>query len=135
MATSAPTIQRNASRVNGETNECQPHYDVVLFNDTAVAATENGGWLDVGVGANLVLTLTMAEETGTAVYDVTIQTSPADDDTDVRTLGTAFTQITANGYEIKSFPCSDRYVRARVVYSSTGNASVNVSGVAVRSGS
>ena len=135
MATSAPTIQRNASRVNGSTNECQPHYDISLFSDTAVAASENGGWLDVGVGANLVLTLTMADESGTAVYDVTIQTSPVDTGSSIRTLGTAFTQITANGTEIKSFACSDRYVRASVVYSSTGNATVTVDGVAVRSGS
>jgi hypothetical protein len=135
MATSAPTIQRNASRVNEETRECQPHYDITLFHDTAVAASEDGGWLDVGVGANLVLTLTMSAETGTAVYDVTIQTSPNSDGTSVRTLGTAFTQISANGSERKSFACSDRYVRASVAYSSTGNATVDVSGISVRGGS
>lgn len=134
MSTSAPTIQRNGSRVNGSTNECQPHYDILLFSDTAVAADENGGWLDVGVGANLVLTLTMAAESGTAVYDVTIQTSPNNDGTSVRDMA-AFTQITANGSEIKSFPCSDRYVRASVNHSSTGNATVTVAGIAVRSGS
>lgn len=134
MATSAPTVQRNATRVNESTREAQPHYDIVLFDDTAVAASENGGWLDVGVGANLVLTLTMAAESGTAIYDVTMQTSPNSDGTEIRTLGT-FTQITANGSERKSFACADRYVRASVVYSSTGNASVNVSGISIRQGS
>lgn len=134
MATSAPTVQRNATRVNESTREAQPHYDIVLFDDTAVAASENGGWLDVGVGANLVLTLTMAAESGTAIYDVTMQTSPNSDGTEIRTLGT-FTQITANGSERKSFACADRYVRASVAYSSTGNASVNVSGISIRQGS
>lgn len=134
MATAAPTIQRNGSRVNSETNECQPHYDITLFSDTAVAASADGGWLDVGVGANLVLVLTMADESGTAVYDVDIETSPNNDDTEVRTLG-SFTQISANGSERKSFACSDRYVRAEVTYSSTGNATVTVAGIAVRSGS
>lgn len=137
MASSAPTIQRNGSRVNGETNECQPHYDITLFDSVATAATENGGWLDVGVGANLVLTASAANVAGTTpTYDIIIQTSPNNDNTEVRTLATAFTQLTADGSERLSFPCADRYVRARVVVGgTTPTADLNVSGESMRPGS
>ena len=136
MASSAPTIQRNASRVNGNTRECQPHYDIELFNGTDTAATENGGWLDVGVGANLVLAVIASGVGGTSpTFDFTIQTSPANDGTSVRTLGT-FTQITADGTERKSFACADRYVRARVVVGgTTPTGDLIVSGESMRPGS
>lgn len=136
MASSSPTIQRNGSRVNENTRECQPHYDITLFDGTDTAATENGGWLDVGVGANIVLSAVASGVGGTSpTFDFTIQTSPASDGTSVRTLGT-FTQITANGSERKSFACADRYVRARVVVGGTSpTADLVVSGEAMRPGS
>lgn len=136
MASASPTMQRNASRVNGSTRECQPHYDISLFNGTDTAATENGGWLDVGVGANLVLTATASGVGGTSpTFDFTIQTSPTNDGNNVRTLGT-FTQITANGSERKSFACADRYVRARVVVGGTSpTGDLVVSGESMRPGS
>lgn len=137
MASSAPTIQRNASRVNGSTNECQPHYDVVLFNGTDTAATENGEWLDIGVGANIVLSAVASGVGGTSpTFDITIQTSPTNDGNNVRTLGSAFTQITANGSQRASFACADRYIRARVVVGGTSpTADLVVSGEAMRPGS
>lgn len=136
MASNVPTIQRNASRVNESTREAQPHYDISLFSGEGTAATENGGWLDVGVGANLVLALTAANVTGTSpTIDVTIQTSPKSDGTSVRTLGT-FTQLTAAGSERKSFACADRYVRARVVLGGTSPVGdVAVAGESMRPGS
>lgn len=137
MASAAPTIQRNGSRVNESTRECQPHYDVVLFDGTGTAATENGGWLDVGVGANLVLSAVASNVDGTLpTFDITIQTSPANDGSGVRTLGSAFAQITADGSQRLSFACSDRYVRARVVVGgTTPTADLVVSGEAMRPGS
>jgi hypothetical protein len=116
----ATTIQKllEATEVNEHTSEAQRADPITLADETALAVTTTGSWVDVGEGRNLALALTISAVTGTSpTFNVTLETSSDKGVTDtpraLNSLATAgaFAQQIAAGTVRKCFGPTDRYVR------------------------
>jgi hypothetical protein len=79
----------------------------VTGQDTASYST---AWIQIGVGANLVLKAVYANVTGTMTLSVKTCSNPNDNSENPRVLG-SFPQISAAGNQHQSFPGSDEYIQ------------------------